>query len=200
MKRHYQFVEFKEDKILYFKKKMIRSALLRSVICGLLTAIFFFIGANYGLFPFKSLTMLAISNTAATFQQGIFDLVLLLLLLSFIWEFIMFFRARNLSKEHILESAVTAGRFSVILPNGILIQSEDIGTEDIAHAKKCLLVLQDKYISQSARTLFSKLQEELDSPDEKTATDAAIYLEILQEQLEKGNVKIIDSIKDFYLQ
>lgn len=198
MEKHYKYIVFDDKKVAYFRKELIKTACehIAGIIVTLLAVIL--IGMSHGLNCIPVLSLYTtLSQHLFSPQQITLDIAMCVLILWLLNEIGALSKSITLSKGDVLKSTISADHYFVACRDGIIIQTEDIDSEDIISAKREASRIKDKYPGESEQIL--QLLAELDSSKEKTATFAAISVEIIGDQLRKGNTDILRSIKDFYV-
>lgn len=191
MKRHYAFIPIEDKDLSSFRKSLISSLWFRPVFC-LATLIVLGI---IGFFNQNALT----SNG---FSLALYALAIAFVLYSEFLELQKIHIVSTLRKSNLLPfihvSKSDSSFYMEEIATGFIVQTEPVNLVDISNCKEIL----DTLITQTAKNskLINYLNSCMSSSDERLINKAVIYIEIMKDQLEKGNRDILatyDKIVNF---
>lgn len=191
MKKHYAFIPLKEKDLSSFRKSLIANLLPRPV-CAVLTLV------ALGLLGFYKQDILIISYPALLLFSLAAAVVVYLLFI----ELQKLFVASRIHKSSLLPFIHVRGLDSSFyaeeVANGFIVQIAPVNRSDISDSKSTLADIALRF-SEGDR-LFSHLLDGMNSKDYRLINKAVIYVEIIHDQLEKGNKEILatyDKLENF---
>ena len=191
MKKHYAFIPLKDTDLSSFRKSLLQSMSLRPVFAILMLVVLAVIG-------YSKQSILA-NNAAA----------LIVFALSIAWIIYMIFLEAQklvvvirLHKSSLMPYIRVRGSdnsyYIEEVTNGFIVQIEPVNLMDISTSRDILGELVSKFAGCSH--LAEYLHSCMDSRDDHLINKAVIYVEILQSQLEHGNLDILatyDKLKNY---
>lgn len=191
MKKHYAFVPLKEKDLSSFRKSLISNLVPRPV-CAVITL------AALGLLGFFKQDILIASYPALLLFSLAAAVVVYLLFI----ELQKLFVASRIHKSSLLPFIHVRGLDSSFyaeeVTNGFIVQVAPVNRVDITDSKSLLAALAMRF-SEGER-LFTHLLDGINSDDPQQVNKAVIYVEIINDQIEKGNKDILatyDKLENF---
>ncbi len=191
MKKHYAFIPLQDKDLSYFRKSLITSLSFRPVFAVLMLCTLGLIGyMNQNLLTTIGTPLFIFSLAAA----AIFYLLFL--------EMQKIFAVGRIHKSSLLPFIRVRGSdasyYIEEIENGFIVQVEPVNLMDISTSRDTLSDIVKKF-TESSR-LAAYLHSCMDSKDDHLVNKAVIYVEIIRDQLEKGNKDILatyDKLKNF---
>lgn len=182
MKKHYAFVPLKDRDLSAFRKSLLAGIAPRPLFAVLMLAALGFIGF------FKQELL-----TASSVSLLIFALAAAFILYLLFLELQKMFVIARLHKSSLLPFIHVRGLDSSFyveeVTNGFIVQVAPVNFMDISNSKDTLSDITARF-KESAR-LAGYLHSCMDSRDDHLINKAVIYVEIVRDQLEKGNKEIL---------
>lgn len=182
MKRHYAFIPLKDKDLSSFRKSLLISLAPRSVCALLMLVVLGFIGHRYlDLLLTDGINLILFSLAVA------FELFLFFRELQKLYAVASFHKSSLLPYIHV--RGLDTSFYIEELENGFVIQTEPVNPTDISVA---IDLLADIVMNHAeSKRLAEYLHACLNSPDHHLTSKAVIYVEIIRDQLEKGNKDIL---------
>jgi len=184
MKRHYAFVPLKDSDFKTFRKTLIGNLWFRPLFCLALAGILIFMG----FLRYEALLSDSIS----------------FIFYSFVFAFIIYLGFHESQKIKMILSMKKNAMLSFIHPvkgdsffykeevhNGFIIQIEPVNFLDIKQCKENITSFLDPFKERYA--LAAYLKSCINSTDEFLQNKAVVYMEVINDQIAKGNLSILDT-------
>lgn len=191
MKKHYAFIPLKEKDLSSFRKSLISNLIPRPV-CAVLTLVIL------GLLGFYKQDILIASYPALL----LFSLAVAVVVYLLFIELQKVIVASRIHKSSLLPFIHVRGLDSSFyaeeVTNGFIVQIAPVNRGDIAASKSVLATIAVGFSGNER--LFSHLLDCMNSTDSHLINKAVIYVEIIHDQLEKGNKDILatyDKLENF---
>lgn len=182
MKKHYAFIPLKDKDLSSFRKSLLASLTPRPLFALLMLAVLGFIGFfKQELLIENSVSLLVFALAAA------FILYLLFLELQKMFVVARLHKSSLLPYIHV--RGLDASFYVEEVTNGFIVQIAPVNFMDISNSKDILSDITARF-KESTR-LAGYLHSCMDSRDDHLINKAVIYVEIVRDQLEKGNKEIL---------
>ena len=191
MKKHYAFIPLQDKDLSTFRKSLITSLSFRPVFAFLKLCILGFIGyTNQELLTESQSSLFIFSLASAIIFYLLFMEIQKIFIVGKIHKssLLPFIRVRGSDDSYYMEE----------VENGFIVQIEPVNLTDVSASRGILSDIVNRF-TESSR-LASYLRSCMDSKDDHLINKAVIYVEIIRDQLEKGNKDILatyDKLKNF---
>lgn len=184
MKKHYAFIPLKDTDLVSFRKSIIQSMSPRPAFAVLMLGILTFIG-------YWKRALLA-QNSVSLFVFALAVAWILYLIFLELQKLVLVGRLRKASLLpyiHVRDS--DSSYYIEEVSNGFIVQIEPVNLVDISISQSILSELVSQFSGCSR--LAEYLHFCIDSRDDRLINKAVIYIEILRDQLAKGNLDILST-------
>jgi hypothetical protein len=182
MKKHYAFIPLKDKDLSSFRKSLLASLSPRPVFAVLMLAALGFIGFFRQEVLISDGISLLIFSLAAAFILYLFFLeIQKMLIISKIHKssLLPFIHVRGLDSSFYVEEVT----------NGFIVQIAPVNLTDVSNSEDILSEITAKFTESSK--LADYLYSCMNSQDDHLINKAVVYIEIIRDQLEKGNKEIL---------
>lgn len=182
MKKHYAFIPLKDKDLSSFRKSLLASLSPRPVFAVLMLAALGFIGFfKQEVLISDGISLLFFSLTAAFILYLFFLEIQKILIISKIHKssLLPFIHVRGLDSSFYVEEVT----------NGFIVQIAPVNLTDVSNSEDILSEITTKF-TESAK-LADYLHSCINSQDDHLINKAVVYVEIVRDQLEKGNKEIL---------
>ena len=182
MKKHYAFIPLKDRDLSSFRKSLIASLSPRPVFAVLMLAALGFIGFfRQEVLISDNISLLIFSLAAAFILYLLFLEIQKMLVISKIHKssLLPFIHVRGLDSSFYVEEVT----------NGFIVQIAPVNFTDVSYSEDILSEITAKF-KESTR-LAAYLYSCMNSQDDHLVNKAVVYVEIVRDQLEKGNKEIL---------
>lgn len=182
MKKHYAFIPLKDKDLSSFRKSLLASLSPRPVFAVLMLAALGFIGFFRQEVLISDGISLLIFSLAAAFILYLFFLeIQKMLIISKIHKssLLPFIHVRGLDSSFYVEEVT----------NGFIVQIAPVNLTDVSNSENILSEITAKFTESSK--LADYLYSCMNSQDDHLINKAVVYIEIIRDQLEKGNKEIL---------
>lgn len=182
MKKHYAFIPLKDKDLSSFRKSLLASLSPRPVFAVLMLAALGFIGFfKQEVLISDGISLLFFSLAAAFILYLFFLEIQKILIISKIHKssLLPFIHVRGLDSSFYVEEVT----------NGFIVQIAPVNLTDVSNSEDILSEITTKF-TESAK-LADYLHSCMNSQDDHLINKAVVYVEIVRDQLEKGNKEIL---------
>ena len=191
MKKHYAFIPLKDKDLSSFRKSLVAGLSFRPVFALLMIGILAIIGYfKRDLLADDSASLFVFSISVA--------LIIYLIFLELQKLFIVGRLHKSSLMPYIRVRGSDASFYIEELTNGFLVQTQPVNFVDITACKKILADIVTQF--EDALQLSEYLHSCFDSQDDRLVNKAVIYIEVIRDQLAKGNQEILatyDTLKNY---
>lgn len=191
MKKHYAFIPLKDTDLSSFRKSLIQSMSLRPVFAVLMLVVLAVIG-------YIKQSLLA-ENAASLVVFALAIAWIIYLIFLEVQKLIVVIRLHKSSLMPYIHVRGSDSSFYIEeVTNGFIVQIEPVNLMDISASRNVLGELVSQFTGCSR--LAEYLHSCMDSRDDRLINKAVIYVEILRDQLERGNLDILatyDKLKNY---
>ncbi len=191
MKKHYAFIPLKDTDLSSFRKSLLASLSLRPVFALLMLGILAAIG-------YMKQSLLA-ANAASLFVFALAVAWIIYLIFLEAQKLVLVARLHKSSLLPYIHVRNSDSSFYIEeVTNGFIVQIEPVNLADISICRNILSDIAAQF-SESSR-LADYLRSCMDSRDDRLINKAVVYVEVIRDQLEKGNHDILatyDKLKNY---
>lgn len=191
MKKHYAFIPLKDTDLSSFRKSLLASLSLRPVFALLMLGILAAIG-------YMKQSLLA-ANAASLFVFALAVAWIIYLIFLEAQKLVLVARLHKSSLLPYIHVRNSDSSFYIEeVTNGFIVQIEPVNLADISICRNILSDIVAQF-SESSR-LADYLRSCMDSRDDRLINKAVVYVEVIRDQLEKGNHDILatyDKLKNY---
>ena len=181
MKKHYAFIPLKDKDLSSFRKSLLASLSPRPVFAVLMLALGFIGFFRQEVLISDGISLLIFSLAAAFILYLFFLEIQKMLIISKIHKssLLPFIHVRGLDSSFYVEEVT----------NGFIVQIAPVNLTDVSNSEDILSEITAKFTESSK--LADYLYSCMNSQDDHLINKAVVYIEIIRDQLEKGNKEIL---------
>ena len=184
MKKHYAFIPIKDQDVKEFRKLLIGDLWFRPIFAILMILVLIYLGITKH-----------VAETASGLTLFLYAFAIALMLYLIFSESSKLHYIWNIKKKNLLPFIRTvkidASFYTEELSDGFIIQTEPVNLVDITKCNELLSEIVTRF--EQSSTLIVYLKNCINSHNESLVNKAVIYSEIIKEQLDLGNLDILDS-------